>query len=425
MNSFIFYVYYKVGINVKKESGVFMTIKLYYQDPYITSFSTKLIKKELDDSGRYYVVLEETAFYPTGGGQPNDRGTLNGIKVNDVEEVEGEIRHYVEHLPSEHQVIDGEINWDRRFDHMQQHTGQHILSAAFEETYGYKTISFHLGKEICTIDLEIQDLNEEEANHAEYIANKIVLDNRPIITKWITEAEQSHYKLRKQLAVTDNIRLVIIPDFDYNGCGGTHPRSTSGVGSIKILNWEKQKKNIRVYFVCGQRVIEQLHEKQKVLLDLTSTLNAPQQQMSEAVNRLLVNTNILEKEVQELKSQLVHYEAKDLIAKADLVNNYKVIRSVFKNRSINEVQSLARAIVSRETNVIVFLIGDHVDKLQLVCARSDELHINMNKMLRAVLPSINGKGGGKDSFALGGGERTISPEDLIDDLVQKISLEDK
>jgi alanyl-tRNA synthetase len=224
-------------MSAKVSVGTMTTEKVYYQDPYKQSFTTKLVKQAQDKNGGYYVVLEKTIFYPTGGGQPHDTGMINGVHVYEVEEIDGEIRHYVEQPIESHNEIIGEIAWDRRFDHMQQHTGQHILSAAFEEVYGYKTVSFHLGKELCTIDLEISNLNEEEANQTEELANKIILENRPIETKWITEAELSHYSLRKELSVSENIRLVIIPNFDYNGCGGTHPNSTGQVSAIKILNW--------------------------------------------------------------------------------------------------------------------------------------------------------------------------------------------
>ncbi|WP_313897576.1 alanyl-tRNA editing protein [Bacillus litorisediminis] len=160
-----------------------------------------------------------------------------------MEDREGEIRHYLEKpIPDISQPVIGQIDWDRRFDHMQQHAGQHILSAAFEELFHMKTVSFHLGTEVLTIDLDTSELTEDIALQAENLANQIILENRPIETKWVTEEEAKKYRLRKELSVTDQIRLVIIPDFDYNGCGGTHPSSTGQVGSIKILNWEKQRK---------------------------------------------------------------------------------------------------------------------------------------------------------------------------------------
>lgn len=395
------------------------TEKLYYQDQYIRTFTTRLIKQDQDENG-HYAVLEKTAFYPTGGGQPYDTGTFNGVKVCNVEEVDGEIRHYVEFPIEERNEYTGEINWERRFDHMQQHAGQHILSAAFEETLGYKTVSFHLGNEICTIDLQTGNLTEEEANQVEKLANAIILENRPIEAKWVTESELQNYTLRKQLSVSENIRLVIIPDFDYNGCGGTHPSSTGQVSCVKILNWEKQKKNIRVQFVSGSRVIQQLHDKQKVIQSLTAVLNAPQESMKEAAARILQQTRDLEKTVEELKSKLIEHEASSFIDQAEVLEGHKTIKAIFKDRPITELQQMARTITMKASDAIVLFINETEQKLQAVCAKGNEASHNMNQLIKQVLPKVNGKGGGNDSFAQGGGDKVLSPEQLMEELARAL-----
>ena len=156
-----------------------MENKLFYKDSYIKSFTAQIVNKGKDENGNDYLVLDQTAFYPTGGGQPHDVGTIENIKVINVEEVEGEIRHYLEgELEDISPSVYGVIDWDRRFDHMQQHAGQHILSAAFENLFEYKTVGFHLGNEILTIDLETESLTETEAEKAEQLANEIILENR-------------------------------------------------------------------------------------------------------------------------------------------------------------------------------------------------------------------------------------------------------
>lgn len=229
-----------------------MEQKLYYQDAYLQTFSAKVRKQTQDESGNWFVVLDRTAFYPTGGGQPFDIGTLNDIQVLNVEEIEGEIRHYIDRPIAEtEEKIFGVIDWQRRFDHMQQHAGQHILSATFEELFEFETVSFHLGKEVLTIDLNTDELKEEQAQQVEIRANQIILENQPIDTRWVNSAELSQYKLRKRISVTEDIRLVIIPDFDYNGCGGTHPNSTGQVGSLKILDWERQKRKFEFNLYVG------------------------------------------------------------------------------------------------------------------------------------------------------------------------------
>ena len=192
--------------------------RLYYQDPYLTSFTTTVAQQAIDEQGRPFVVLENTAFYPTGGGQPHDTGVIDNQMVVNVEEVDGEIRHYVEQPITDTGIVSGQIDWARRFDHMQQHTGQHILTAAFVELFGYATVSFHLGREFVTIDLETDAVSPEELQAAESLANAVILENRTIEQRWVTKDELSTYSLRKNISVNEEIRLVIIPNFDTNGC---------------------------------------------------------------------------------------------------------------------------------------------------------------------------------------------------------------
>ncbi|NYF23195.1 alanyl-tRNA editing protein [Sporosarcina sp. JAI121] len=212
--------------------------RLYYTDPYCKFFTTQIIKATKDTEGNHYVILDNTAFYPTGGGQPHDTGTLNGVAVLNVEAVGDEIRHTVAESLGSVAEVEGVLNWERRFDHMQQHAGQHILSAAFVELFGFPTVSFHLGQDVVSIDLDIEEVSAEQLDAVEQAANDIILENRQIEMKWVTETDLHNYPLRKQLAVTGEIRLVIIPNYDYNGCGGTHPSTTGQVSMLKILSTE-------------------------------------------------------------------------------------------------------------------------------------------------------------------------------------------
>lgn len=387
--------------------------KIFYQDPYITSFTAKVITQEKDNNGNNYIVLDQTAFYPTGGGQPHDIGAIENINVLNVEEVEGEVRHYLEtELDNVNATVEGVIDWARRFDHMQQHAGQHILSAAFEQLFGYKTIGFHLGNETVTIDLETDNILEAEALKVEELANKIILENRPIETKWVTEEELVNYDLRKETKVKEDIRLVIIPNFDYNGCGGTHPKATGEVQGIKILDWERQKKKTRVQFVCGYRVIKQLSQKHKVLMELTKLLNAPEKEMQNAVIRLLENGKIAEKELEQTLGTLLQYEAKSFLVRMEK----KVVSNVFQDRTIQELQTLARIITSEDEEAIVLFVSQNENRLQLVCASGQLVNVSMKKVIGNALTFINGKGGGSDSFAQGGGEALISGEKMVEHL---------
>ena len=250
-----------------------MNDRLYYQDDYIQTFSAQITKRGTEEDGTAYVVLSETAFYPTGGGQPCDLGLLGDIQVVDVEEIGGEVRHRLSSpLPEEITEVTGQIDWERRFDHMQQHAGQHILSAAFLEVVQAETLAFHLGKERVTIDVRLDELTEDVWIKVEQRANQVVLENHPIIVRFVDEAELATLPLKKQPSVTENIRVVMIPDFDYNPCGGTHPARTSEVGMIKILGWERHRGNIRLEFICGWRALRDYTRKQATVRELASHL---------------------------------------------------------------------------------------------------------------------------------------------------------
>ena len=304
---------------------------------------------------------------------------------------------------------------------MQQHAGQHLLSAAFEELFSYKTKSFHLGKEVSTIDLDINEITEQEVLEAETLVNRIILENRKIETKWVTQEELSDYPLRKELSVSENIRLVIIPEFDYNGCGGTHPHSTSGAASLKILSLEKQKNMIRVSFVAGNRVLKQLHEKQQVVSELSSLLNAPQNGMAEAVTRMLGQSKEQAKELKEMKEKLLEYEATALFSKTEVISGRTILKSVFQNKEMAELQSIARKLVSARDDINVFLVAENAGKLQFVGARGSKSNMNMKSIAKEVFAFINGKGGGKENFIQGGGETTVTGEKLIEEISRIIS----
>lgn len=391
------------------KGGFFLKELLYYQDVMLREFDATVISKGTDENGRNFIVLSNTAFYPTGGGQPHDTGTINGIEVIDVEKVDDEIRHYIQgDVSILTEDVQGQINWQRRFDHMQQHAGQHILTAAFVELFNLQTVSFHLGSEQVTIDLAVDTISEEQLLAAEALANDIILENRPIETTWITENELENYDLRKDVAVTGDIRLVIIPNFDYNGCGGTHPISTGQVSAIKILGTEKMKGNIRVSFVCGQRVLKELAMRKKVLADVARQLSVPEAEAAAALAKILSAQKNTEKALSHAKDELLQFEAKALIS-----NNNHMIAAAFSNRTMQELQKLARLIVTEQTDAIVLLVTENEDKLQFVAARGAATERSMKDIAAKILPLINGKGGGNDQMVQGGGEQLIPTGELL------------
>lgn len=379
---------------------------LYYKDAMMKEFTAQVVKTGKDDTGNF-IVLDNTVFYPTGGGQPHDTGWINDVEIIDVEKINEEIRHYtaadVSNISGE---ISGKLHWSRRFDHMQQHAGQHILSAAFVELFDMATVSFHLGTELVTIDLNVGEVSEDQLAAVEKRANEIILENRPIETKWVTKEELAQYNLRKDVKVDEDIRLVIIPDYDYNGCGGTHPTSTGQVGLLKILATEKMKKQIRIHFVCGSRVLQQLAMRKQVLSDVARQLSASEEEAANALRKFTKAAKQTEKSLTEAQDTLLEFEAKELAKET-------VAAATFENRSIQSLQKLARFITQQNGEAIALLVANNEDKLQFVAARGSEQTKSMKDISAAALPLINGKGGGNDALVQGGGEKAITAEALI------------
>ena len=388
----------------------------------IKQFIATVEKVSKDEENKTYIVLNNTAFYPTGGGQPHDTGKIDDIEIVNVEEINGEIRHYVA-ADADVSTLTGEvhaeINWQRRFDHMQQHAGQHILTAAFVELFDFPTVSFHLGTETVTIDLQTTQVTEEQLLAAERLANDIILENRPIETKWVTAEEAAEYPLRKALKVEGPIRLVIIPEFDYNGCGGTHPTSTGQVQAIKIISTEKMKQNIRIHFVCGERVIRTLHTQNAVLTDVAKQLSAKKEEAHNALRKVMITAKATEKALNDAQEQLLQFEAKEYIANAEIQGSTVIVKA-FNERSIQQLQKLAKFMTEQNENISVALIGEFDDKYQIVVARGKNGTSNMKEVMQTILPLIEGKGGGNELLAQGGGAKTIERSSLVDALIQAI-----
>lgn len=389
-----------------------MKEKLYYQDAYIQDFTAEIVQRGEDETG-IFVELNRTAFYPTGGGQPCDVGTLNDIEVTQVEEVEGQLRHYlVQALPASVTNVRGRIDWERRFDHMQQHNGQHILSASFEEIAGLPTVGFHLGREVVTIDLDTPSISDELMRQAEDLANQMIVKNLPIEAKFVHPEELVLYPVRKAPTVEENIRLVIIPEFDYNPCGGTHPRRTGEVGMIKLLGWEKQRGRVRLSFIAGFRVLEFTRQQQAILQQMTRLMICTEQELPAQVTRLMDEQKETYKLLQEAKAELIRYEQQELLQQAEITHGMRVVSKVFHGRSMQELQQLAQQLTASDKDCLVLLLSI-TDKCQLVFARGEHLQVDVTALLKQVLPVIGGKGGGKPEMAQGGGTVPEHPEEVL------------
>lgn len=391
-----------------------MKDRLYYQNAYVKTFTAEVTKRGVEENGTPYVVLSQTAFYPTGGGQPSDHGHLGETRVIDVEEVDGEVRHRLASpIPEETVQLEGSIDWERRFDHMQQHAGQHILSAAFLEVVGAETVAFHLGKERVTIDVRLDELTPEVWEAVEQRANQIVLENRPISARFVDDEELATLPLKKQPTVTENIRVVIIPEFDYNPCGGTHPAHTGEVGMIKILGWERHRGNIRLEFICGWRALRDYTRKQSMVREVSKLLMTSDAELVAQAERLVAERDALKQSLVEKERLLLEVEVRQHLAQADQLGGVRLLEMTFSDRSIQQLQQFAHQAVAQAPNVVCLLAATG-EKLQLVFARGAEVNVAVNQLIKDTLPLIDGKGGGNAAMAQGGGQPTRPAQEVLD-----------
>ncbi|WP_152569953.1 alanyl-tRNA editing protein [Bacillus clarus] len=396
-----------------------MKQKLYYTDAYQQDFTATIIKQDYDTEGNLFAVLSETAFYPTGGGQPHDIGTLNDVFVNNVEEVDGEIRHFILE-PLHTEEVKGQIDWQHRFDHMQQHAAQHILSAAFWDHFNIPTIGFHLGKEIVTIDLETANLSAETVEKAVQIANQIVFENHPIRIEWMNLEEAKKFPLRKEPTMSEDIRVVIIENYDYNGCGGTHPKRTGEVGPIQVLSWERNKGGIRLTFIAGWRSLKLMGQHQQIIKDVSKQLNSSENDIPAKVAQLLTSQKESEKAVQAMNEKLLFVEANELLQQSEEIHAGILMSNVFTNRSMQEIAKLSAIITEQQEHAITYFVIESDEKLQCILTCGKAVTLNMNTLLKDALPSIEGKGGGNQKSARGGGKAIITGDEFLNQLVHSL-----
>jgi alanyl-tRNA synthetase len=373
-----------------------VTQRLYFDDPYQTHFVAHVVDQHLHGDG-FVVALDQSAFYPEGGGQPADHGTLNDIIVSDVQVDEhGVVWHSVTQPISTTQV-NGQINWTRRFDHMQQHLGQHLLSAAFEQLFGWKTVSFHLGAESATIDLDTPQITTDQSNATSELVNQVIWENRPVQARFVTPVELATLTLRKPPSVSGAIRVVSVPDFDHSACGGTHPTATGSVGLIAVRRTERRGETTRVEFLCGKRASADYQQRAAIVNRMASQLSLSITDLEGALARLQ-NTNAAQhKQIEALTKQVLQFEAQTLFDHAAQTNHGRVVSMAFHERAIDEVRSLAQAITAVGGTALFGISGT---KPQLVFASAN--HIDCNALLRATVAAFGGRGGGQPSLAQGG-----------------------
>jgi len=401
-----------------------MTDRLYYTDPHGREFDAVVARVERRD-GRTVVMLDRTSFYPTSGGQPFDVGTLGGVRVIDViDDEEGEVLHVVEDSVGADlgrpdaqplqvgQRVHGVIDWPRRFDHMQQHTGQHVLSAAFDRLFGARTVSFHLGADVSTIDLA-RELKAADIAAAETEANRIVWEDRPVAIRFADAKEAESLKLRKPSAREGTLRLIDVEEFDLSACGGTHVARTGAIGIIAIASWERFKGGQRLEFLCGGRALARFRSQRDTLSAATGLLSVSAGEVPATIERLLADAKGQKRAGTALQMELARYRAAELAASAEATAGGRLVARAI-DADAGGLKSLASAIAATPASpgYIVVLVSTSTPSL-VVVARSADVNVQANQVLAALTSRFGGRGGGKPDLAQGGG-LSGSPQEILD-----------
>ena len=377
-----------------------MTERLYYTDAYRQQCES-VVSSCTPAGAHFEVVLAATAFYPTSGGQPHDTGTLGGRRVLDVvDRDESAVVHVVDGPLEIGAVAAGAIDWPRRFDHMQQHTGQHVLSAAFESACRASTESFHLGTTSATIDLH-RLVSSTEIAAAEDAANRVVWQDREVRVRFVSAEEAATLPLRKESARSGTLRLVEVADFDLSACGGTHVLRTGGVGVIAVTGWEKFKGGTRVEFRCGGRALAVVREWREALSATNRALSVSPGELAPAIERLQAENKALGRSMRALQEQLAGHVATELVTAGARLSGRVVIAQALDGWDAAGLKAVAAA-AATHAGVCVAVVSVAQPAL-VVVARAADAAIDASAVLKALIARFGGKGGGKPDLAQGGG----------------------
>ena len=376
-----------------------MTDRLYYHDAYLVEFDAEIVEQTTHD-GKAAVVLDRTAFYPTSGGQPFDVGTLSGAKVLDVVDTdEGRILHVVDRAPGGPQVS-GSIDWTRRFDHMQQHTGQHVLSAAFDRLLKTRTESFHLGADYSTIDLA-RELSAAEIARGEDEANRIVWEDRPVSIRFAGPDEVTALRLRKESRREGTLRLIDVQDFDLSACGGTHVARTGAIGVIAVAATERFRGGSRVTFLCGGRALAGYRSLRDAVAGSVRALSVLPADLPAAIERLQADGKESRRQIKDFQTKVASQEADVLADAAVPVGDIRLVAASLAGWDAAGLKLIAARIVERPGYVTI-LVGEPAPAA-IVVARAAGVPHDAGALLRQLVERHGGKGGGRPELAQGGG----------------------
>jgi alanyl-tRNA synthetase len=392
-----------------------MTERIYFEDAYRREFDAR-VRERRTSEGRPALVLDRTGFYPEAGGQPCDLGTIEGVEVVQVIEDGEDILHVLK-APVAADAVRGAIDWERRFDHMQQHTGQHILSQAFVEVLRGETKSFHLGAGSSTLEIGIGVASDESLDRVERRANRVVFEDRPVTTRFVPPGRIAEVPLRRPPKVEGVVRVVEVDGFDWSACGGTHCRRTGEVGLIKIVGWDKIRGNLRFSFVCGGRALAEFQARNRVVRDLTGRFNVPAGEVPAAVERLGAEAKEAKRRLKKIEETLAGYEAGELVAKAE----GRLVRAVLAERGPDAARALALAVV-RKGEFIALIGAKSASRSHLILARSELIAVDLRPLAAEIASLMNGKGGGGPSLVEIAGDAGADLEAVLNAAAARLKL---
>jgi len=374
-------------------------MRLYYTDAYCRTFDAQVVRA-FEHEGRPAVLLDRTAFYPTSGGQPYDLGVLGGTAVVDVVDVDGEVVHVLSSPLADGSAVRGELDWARRFDHMQQHTGQHVLSAALVRVCNAETVSFHLGGETSTIDLSTA-LAPEDIERGVDEANHIVWEDREVAVRFASEAEAKALPLRKESARQGELRLIEVPDFDLSACGGTHVARTGAIGLIAVTATEKFKGGVRLTFVCGGRALRTVRYLRDAVTGAVRVLSVLPQELPAAIERLQAEGKGLRKAITGLQAALAVHEADRLLAASQATAGRRVVTEIYEDWDAAGLKTIASSLIARDPVAVALVAGGAATTVVVGCTPS--LGLDAAAVIRRLTDRFGGRGGGRPDMAQAGG----------------------
>ncbi|HWZ97053.1 MAG TPA: alanyl-tRNA editing protein [Candidatus Dormibacteraeota bacterium] len=398
------------------------TKRIYYDDAFVREFEAEVLTCEQhagNSAKRWRVLLDRTALYPASGGQPYDRGKVGEAEVLEVVDEGEEIAHFVDR-PMALGKVKAVVDWKRRFDHMQQHTGQHLLSAVLQSRFGLETVSFHLGEEICTIDLRGTEPSAEALVRAEQAANEIIFEDRPVNVKYGTIEELRSLGVRKEVDREGILRAIEIEGVELQPCGGTHVARTGQIGMIQLRRCTKIRQDWRLEFLCGGRVAKVARDDYETRQRIAEKLQCAVEEVDGALEKALAERDASYKSARARGERLAKLEAETIVRDTpDVVGRIKIIARVIEGLEASFVLMLAPAIAGHEKTVALLA---RKECGQLFFGQHASVGKDMNALLRKVVGEVGGKGGGTKDFARGGLKDPATAQTAIDLAVKELGL---